>query len=322
MFRDSGQIRSLGKELTDQAVGVFVRASLPRTVGIGKIDLQRGFRRQSLMVGKLLPVVQRQRLPQRRRHATKLLRRDAANRRGVQIAGAVEQKVARLALDQRNGPAATVRADQRVALPIAVAASAVHDGGTARNARRTRNSPAIVGVFPLPAGAPQVATPMQAGGLFAVNPSIDRLVRKLPLSVAWEVAAGTSSDLVGRPPLPQPFLHVTPRVGLVELANPRLPASRVGLRLGRQRRVAARTAVTSQFAGNRAGVSTQPVGDLPLFSPVVVHLGYDFAFLVGKMMGHRGDSVQKGDFLTKTTLSNLPAMFSPIPVFHPVAFQF
>ena len=44
MLRNSGQIRPLGKELTDQTIGVFVRASLPRTVRIGKIDLQRGLR--------------------------------------------------------------------------------------------------------------------------------------------------------------------------------------------------------------------------------------------------------------------------------------
>jgi hypothetical protein len=36
-----GQVRPLWKELTDQAVGVFVRAALPRTVRIRKMDHQQ-----------------------------------------------------------------------------------------------------------------------------------------------------------------------------------------------------------------------------------------------------------------------------------------
>jgi hypothetical protein len=51
------------------------------------------------------------------------------------------------------------------------------------------------------------------------------------------------------------------------------------------------------------------------------HLGYLFTFLKGKMTRHHGDSVQKGLFC-KTTLSNIPVMFSPIVVFALVAFQF
>jgi hypothetical protein len=93
------------------------------------------------------------------------------------------------------------------------------------------------------------------------------------------------------------------------------------LRLGRQRPVAAGTAIALQFSANRAGMPIQPLGDLAPLSMLVAHLGYDFAFLVLKMMGHRGDSVQKGCF-RKTTLSNLPAMLSPIPVFYLVATQF
>jgi hypothetical protein len=185
------------------------------------------------------------------------------------------------------------------------------------------HSPAISGVFSLPAGAPQPTSPARSAGIFGENPGVNRLVRKLPPTVAREVVVGTPGDLIGRPQPSQPFSHISPRLWPLQLADSRpTAASRFGLRLGRQCRVAAATAIALQFPTNGAGMPLQPAGNLTLFSTVVVHLGYDFAFLVGKMMGHRGDSVQKGKFPEKTTLSNLPAMFSPIPVFHTVAIQF
>jgi hypothetical protein len=162
-----------------------------------------------------------------------------------------------------------------------------------------RNSPAISGIFSLPTGASQISLPVRSGSVFGLNPGVNGLVRNLSPTIAGKVAARTSGDLVGRPPLSQPFLHVMPRFGPVKFANPWLPASRFGLGLSRQRRVAARAAVASQFTGDRAGIPFQPFGNLALFPLVMTHLGYDFAFVVGKMMGHRGDSVQKGSFLKK-----------------------
>src|SRR5664280_1891692 len=47
MIGDADQIRALGKELPDQAVGVFVRATLPRAVRLRKVYLQSGFLRQT-----------------------------------------------------------------------------------------------------------------------------------------------------------------------------------------------------------------------------------------------------------------------------------
>lgn len=56
LIRRSGP---LGETLADQAVGVFVRAALPGTVGIGEVGLQRGFPLQLQMLRELLAVVQR-----------------------------------------------------------------------------------------------------------------------------------------------------------------------------------------------------------------------------------------------------------------------
>ena len=63
MIGDADQIRAFGKELPNQAVGVFVCAALPRAVRLRKVDLQSSFLRQPLVLGELPAVVQRQCLP-------------------------------------------------------------------------------------------------------------------------------------------------------------------------------------------------------------------------------------------------------------------
>ena len=60
MLWNTGQVRALGKELADQAVGVLIRAAMPGTVRPRKEDLQRSLDRESLVFGELLAVVQRQ----------------------------------------------------------------------------------------------------------------------------------------------------------------------------------------------------------------------------------------------------------------------
>jgi hypothetical protein len=159
-----------------------------------------------------------------------------------------------------------------------------------------RKFPAVSGVFSLPTGTSQESPPVRSRSVFGSNPCVNGLVRNPSLSVAGKIAARTSGDLVGRPPLPQPFLYVMPRIGPVKFADSRLPASCFGFGLSRERRIAARAAVASQFTGDRAGIPFQPFGNLALFPTVVTHLGYDLAFFVGKMGCHRGDSVQKGKF--------------------------
>ena len=74
------------------------------------------------------------------------------------------------------------------------------------------------------------------------------------------------------------------------------------------------------FTRNGGWMPAQPPGYLHLLAATMVHLGYQFAFLKGKLTGHHRKSIR--GFLNKTTQSNLPVMFSPIPVFHLVALQF
>jgi hypothetical protein len=115
MLRNVGQVRALGKELADQAVGVLVRTALPRRVGLGKVDLQRGVYLQLLMFGKLLAVVQRQSLPQGRGRRRIPSGSGLADGRRLQAGDPAQQQLSRLPLDQRDRPAsvACASADHR-----------------------------------------------------------------------------------------------------------------------------------------------------------------------------------------------------------------
>jgi len=55
------QVASFREELSHEAIGVFVRAALPGTIGARKVDPQSGFRGKQLVLGELLAVVQSQR---------------------------------------------------------------------------------------------------------------------------------------------------------------------------------------------------------------------------------------------------------------------
>ena len=51
------EIRSLGKELSQEAVGVFDLAALPRAIRMREVDRQAGSRGQPLVIAKLFAVV-------------------------------------------------------------------------------------------------------------------------------------------------------------------------------------------------------------------------------------------------------------------------
>ncbi len=61
LLREATQISSLGEVLPEQAVGVFVDATLPWAVRIGKVDFHTGGSSQALVLGHLLALIVRQR---------------------------------------------------------------------------------------------------------------------------------------------------------------------------------------------------------------------------------------------------------------------
>jgi hypothetical protein len=119
------------------------------------------------------------------------------------------------------------------------------------------------------------------------------------------------------------LLNILPQVGITQLGGA-LPAALpgVGLFLSRNRPVTVAAPISAKFAGNRAFGSAEPLCNVRQAAIAASHPGYNLTVFQGKMMGHRGDSVRKGCLLNKTTQSNIPAMFLPIPVFHSLAFQF
>ena len=130
-----------------------------------------------------------------------------------------------------------------------------------------------------------------------MNPGVDRLPRDVTPRIAGKIIPRASSDLVGRPPLPQPLTHVTGDLGPLHFAGPGpMAATRIRLDLGRRRPVAVGVAVAPQLTGNRRRMPFQPPGNFRLAATGMDHLGYPLAFLKSKMTCHHGDSVQQGYF--------------------------
>jgi hypothetical protein len=67
--RLASQAGSLGKELPNQAVAVFVRAALPGAVGMGKVNVDARPSREFLVLGEFLALVEGRRLAGFTRHA-------------------------------------------------------------------------------------------------------------------------------------------------------------------------------------------------------------------------------------------------------------
>ena len=57
------QVGALGQVVTEQAIRVFIRATLPGTMGIGQVDTDRKALGQSFVVSHLFPTIVRQGFP-------------------------------------------------------------------------------------------------------------------------------------------------------------------------------------------------------------------------------------------------------------------
>ena len=77
------QVRAFGQILTEQAIGIFIGPSLPRTMWIGKEHLHGQPLGQLLMFGHLLPSIISQRFPQRDRDVSELLDKSVARTLGI-----------------------------------------------------------------------------------------------------------------------------------------------------------------------------------------------------------------------------------------------
>ena len=165
---------------------------------------------------------------------------------------------------------------------------------------------------------------MTPGGFLGADPCIDCLVRNPTPPIVREVVVRAARDLIGRPSPPQSFTDVASHLGPLHFRRPRafapaspgLPVSGDGPnvhRIGHRHQ-------HPQFAGNGAFAPAEPVGDLHLHFPVLVHVGYDLAFFQGKMTSHRRDSFQL-ECSVKRPLKHPCDVFTYISFSDSVAFQ-
>lgn len=314
-------VASFGEKLSHKAIGVFVRAALPCTIRLGEVHIQRRGRRQLLMLRKLFAIVQRQGFPQTQRQRLKQPDHRFANSRCPPIPNFGHQQITRFPVDQRHRTTVMSAADHGVAFPVAVTCPPIDHGRTPFDRDARWQLAAFFVASPHSSQTPQVSSPI-GSGMMSVNPRVDRLTRDVPMGIVGKIVPRPSGNLIGRPSQSETLTYITCNFRPFHLANPRTPTpSVVGLCLCRRSPVTVGATVPSQLTRNRRRVSFQPSGNLRLTAMLMDHQGYLFPFLKSKMTCHHGDSVQKGLFC-KTTLSNIPVMFSPIPVFNLVAFQF
>lgn len=124
------------KELADETVHIFVRAALPRGVGMRKEEVSSEFLGDSLMLGKLLSIVGCQRANTSRKR-----RQQRDHGVGYRLRGLErhmgDQRIARRAFIERDECLFLSSANHQVTLPVAEAATLGHYGGAQIKRRLT-----------------------------------------------------------------------------------------------------------------------------------------------------------------------------------------
>jgi len=167
------------KELAQQAVEIFVGTAFPGGVGMRKVVTQFQFHRDPFMLRKFLSIVGGQGV----RHMGKglqLLDEGCAHARRLFTGNACDQRIAALAFVDGDKGLRVPRADNQIGFPIAVALSAINDGGALIDRDLIGD-----GAAPLAHPAPfapllvdaQRQVQSAAGALVLVDALIDALVR-------------------------------------------------------------------------------------------------------------------------------------------------
>ena len=189
LYRRVRQVASFRKELPHQTVGIFVRATLPSTIGLREIYAQGNLRCQLLVFGELFTIVQGQRLSQSGGQGLKQLFDRLANGRRPSVGNLAQQQVARFSVHQRDGSATVSLADHRVALPVAVACPAIDRRRTPFDRDASRQLAAIFRASPHAPQASQVAAPVGSSGLLDMDPSVNRLPRDVAARMVGKTGA-------------------------------------------------------------------------------------------------------------------------------------
>jgi hypothetical protein len=119
----------LGQVLARQAVGIFVGSPLPGGIGIGEVGCGFEGAIDLAMPGKLQAVVEGQRADASLERAERL-HNDIPDRLAGLAGHMGQQTEVGLAFDQTDDGLFVAGADQRIALPVADAATRLETGGT------------------------------------------------------------------------------------------------------------------------------------------------------------------------------------------------
>ncbi len=149
----TGQVRPFGQVLAQQAIGVFVGATLPGAVRLGKEDLDREPLSQLLMLGHLFAPIIRQGFPQCGRHVPEFLRQALAGTRRIRPLHPGQDDPAGRPLHQGPDSRSIVRSLDEVAFPVTRHGASAHVGGTLGDGRHVGNlAAAVCASCPRPAG--------------------------------------------------------------------------------------------------------------------------------------------------------------------------
>jgi len=264
-LRVARQVRPLGQVLAQQPIRIFVGATLPGAIGIGKEDPDRQSLRQALVLGHLFPSIVRQGFPQQRGHVPEFLGEALAGTPRIRPLHPGQDDQARRPLHQgANGRPITGSLDE-VTFPVAWHGAGGHLGGALGNGRHVRDLAASVySSRPRPAcfarltQRGQPCAPQGAAGQH-IQARIDGLGRQLFAHVVRIRALEPSGNLLGRAALGQMRSDVLPQPGIQEFArSPRLTGSGGGLRLSGAGPIGtAPRRVAGVFAAQGAGRSAQ-----------------------------------------------------------------
>ena len=201
------QVGFLREVLTDESVGVFVGASLPRTVGIGEVDVGLEEFFKVFESGKFFSVVEGECADEARGHSSEGVLDGLVDGAGFEVRDGCRQEDARLAFDEGDEPSFVVRAVHGVAFPMPGTEARVDGSRSLGDTHTPRNessflmrvAAALAFSVPLPKRFVEIAL----GAFIRVNKGVNAFMRNAHRRVARKISAQRVRDLFGRPFLAQ-----------------------------------------------------------------------------------------------------------------------
>ena len=222
----TGQVRPFGQVLAQQAIGVFVGATLPGAVRLGKEDLDREPLSQLLMLGHLFAPIIRQGFPQRSGDMPKFLREALTSTRGIRPLHPGQDDQAGRPLHQGPDRRPIARPLDEVAFPVTRHGARGHVGGTLGDGRHVGNlAAAVCASCPRPACRARLTQRRQQlapqrSAWQHIQAYIDGLSREVFPHVVRIRASEPPGNLLGRAALRQLGLDILPQPRVQEFARP------------------------------------------------------------------------------------------------------